>query len=222
MISFPQHPEPTFTIVQAKGAGLWLIARPPIRLFHITHFTFTSTLHFCFGLIQPSTFSLFMCECGHGLDAFGMHLACCMFRGQWIATHETIRDIRYVLARKNGHIVRREQWYALMSKISLSVNIYMTCEDWVFVANVMIIDPTWETMIMNVISRATSVVVELNAIVKIRKYRRLHEEHHFIPMAMDVHITPERDMDRFIRECACLFHNRRSRGHLSLFLHSII
>jgi hypothetical protein len=35
-------------------------------------------------------------------------------------------------------------------------------------------------------------------------------------MAMEVHNTPERDMDRFIKECACLFHNRRSRGHLFL------
>jgi hypothetical protein len=35
-------------------------------------------------------------------------------------------------------------------------------------------------------------------------------------MAMEVHDASEHDMDRFIRECACLFHNRRSRGHLSL------
>jgi hypothetical protein len=36
-------------------------------------------------------------------------------------------------------------------------------------------------------------------------------------MAMEVHGTPERDMDRFIKECAHLFHDRRSKGHLSLF-----
>jgi len=35
-------------------------------------------------------------------------------------------------------------------------------------------------------------------------------------MAMEVHNAPRRDMDRFIRECAHLFHNRRLRGHLSL------
>jgi hypothetical protein len=34
-----------------KGVWLWLIAKPFIRLFHITHFTFTSTLHFCLILI---------------------------------------------------------------------------------------------------------------------------------------------------------------------------
>ncbi len=34
---------------------------------------------------------------------------------------------------------------------------------------------------------------------------------------MEVHGTPERDMDRFIKECAHLFHDRRSKGHLSLF-----
>jgi hypothetical protein len=43
-----------------------------------------------------------------------------------------------------------------------------------------------------------------------------HEVHHFIPMAMEVHGAFGRDMDHFIREYACLFHNRQSRGHLSL------
>jgi hypothetical protein len=59
-------------------------------------------------------------------------------------------------------------------------------------------------------------LVKLSAIVKIFKYRGLHEGHHFISMVMEVHGAPECDMDRFIKECACLFHNRRSRGHLSL------
>jgi hypothetical protein len=62
-----------------------------------------------------------------------------------------------------------------------------------------------------------SAIVELNAIVKIRKYRELREKHHFIPMAMEVHGTPRCDMDRFIKECVHLFHNRWSGGHLSLF-----
>jgi hypothetical protein len=33
---------------------------------------------------------------------------------------------------------------------------------------------------------------------------------------MEVHDTLGRDMDCFIRECAHLFHDRRSRNHLSL------
>ncbi len=56
-------------------------------------------------------------------------------------------------------------------------------------------------MATNVISQLTSVVVELNTIAKIRKYKRFHEGHHFIPMAMDVHDAPKHDMDRFIKEC---------------------
>jgi len=44
----------------------------------------------------------------------------------------------------------------------------------------------------------------------------LQEGHHFIPMAMEVHGIPEHDMDCFIRECACLFHDRRLRDHLFL------
>jgi len=69
----------------------------------------------------------------------------------------------------------------------------------------------------NVIIQLIGVVAKLNAIVKIRKYKGFHEGNHFILMAMEVHNTLECDMDRFIRECARLFHNRQSRGHLSLF-----
>ncbi len=54
----------------------------------------------------------------------------------------------------------------------------------------------------------SSAVVKLSAIAKIHNYRGLHERHHFILMAMEVHGTPEHDMDHFIRECARLFHDR--------------
>jgi hypothetical protein len=62
-----------------KGAGLWLVVKPFIYSFHITHFTFTSTLCFHLGLIQPLTSSFFMCECQHRLDAFNTHLVHYMF-----------------------------------------------------------------------------------------------------------------------------------------------
>jgi len=78
-----------------KGVGLWLIIRPSIYSFHIAHSTFTSTICFHFGLIQPSTSNLHMCGCGHGLDIFGMHLTCCPFGGQQIATHNAIKDVMY-------------------------------------------------------------------------------------------------------------------------------
>jgi hypothetical protein len=35
-------------------------------------------------------------------------------------------------------------------------------------------------------------------------------------MAMEVHNAPLHDMDRFISRCVCFFHDRWSRGHLSL------
>jgi hypothetical protein len=59
--------------------------------------------------------------------------------------------------------------------------------------------------------------MELNAIAKVCKYRGFHEGHHFILMAMEVHDIFKHDMDHFIRECVCLFHDRQSRGHLSFF-----
>jgi len=81
----------------------------------------------------------------------------------------------------------------------------MTHEDQVFVVNVVITDPTQETMATSVISRPTNASAKLNAIIKIRKCRRLHEKHHYILMAMGVHDAPRCDMDHFIRECAFFF-----------------
>jgi len=37
-------------------------------------------------------------------------------------------------------------------------------------------------------------------------------------MAIEVHVAFGHDMDHFNRECAYLFHDRQSRGHLSLFV----
>jgi hypothetical protein len=102
-----------------KGTRLWLVARPSICLFHISHFTFTSMLRFCFNLIQLSTFSFLTCEYGHGLNTFGVHLVHCAFRGQQITTHDTIQNVMYALSRKNGHVVWREWWYALTWGVSL-------------------------------------------------------------------------------------------------------
>jgi hypothetical protein len=48
------------------------------------------------------------------------------------------------------------------------------------------------------------------------KYKGFHEGHHFILMAMEVHGISRYDMDHFVRECAHFFHDRWSKGHLSL------
>jgi hypothetical protein len=95
-----------------------------------------------------------------------------------------------------------------MSKVSLQVDLYMIRKNYVFVANVVVIDTTWETMAMSVINRLACVATKLNTIVKIRKYRGFHKGHHFILMAMEVHSALKHDMYRFIKECAHLFHDR--------------
>jgi len=93
----------------------------------------------------------------------------------------------------------------------------MTWEDQVFIANVVVINSMWETVVLNVISQPSNTIMKLSAIVNIYKYRRLHEGHHFISMAMEVHGTPKRYMDCFIKECAHFFsHNKRLTSHLSL------
>jgi len=58
--------------------------------------------------------------------------------------------------------------------------------------------------------------VELSAIVKIHKYRGIHEEHHCISMVMEVHGALGHNMDHFIRECVRLFYDKQSNDHLSL------
>ncbi len=45
-----------------------------------------------------------------------------------------------------------------------------------------VIDLTQKMVVSSIISRSSYVVVELRTIVKIRKYKRFHEGHHFIPM----------------------------------------
>ncbi len=62
-------------------------------------------------------------------------------------------------------------------------------------------------------------VAKLSAIVKICKYRGLHEGHNFILMAMEVHGTSRCDMDHSIGECAHVFHYRWLKGHISLLFY---
>jgi len=121
----------------------------------------------------------------------------------------------YALVRKNGHVIWRKRWYALTWRISLRIDFYMTQKDQVFIANVVVTYPMWETMFLNVINWPMNVVAKFNTIVKIRIYRGLHEGHHFILMTMEVHNAPRHDMDPFIKECAHLFHDRWSKSHLS-------
>ncbi len=91
----------------------------------------------------------------------------------------------------------------------------MIHEDQVFVVDVVVMDLMQKTVALSVISQPWYATMEFNAIAKIHKYRGLHEWDHFILMALEVHNTFKHDMNRFIKECAHLFHDRQSRGHLS-------
>jgi len=52
----------------------------------------------------------------------------------------------------------------------------------------MVINLTWKIVAINVISQPIGAIAKLNVIAKIHKYRGLHDKHHFIPMAMEVHL----------------------------------
>jgi len=84
----------------------------------------------------------------------------------------------------------------------------MTRKDYVFIVDVVVINPMWETLVLSVINQPINVVAKFSTIAKIHKYKGLQEGHHFISMAMEVHGTPRCDMDCFIKECACLFQDR--------------
>jgi hypothetical protein len=90
---------------------------------------------------------------------------------------------------------------------SLWADLYIICEDQAYVVNVVVINLIRETVATSVINQHVSAVAKLS--IKICKYRGLHKGHHFIPMAMEVHDTPKHDMDRFIKECVCLFQDRQ-------------
>jgi hypothetical protein len=92
----------------------------------------------------------------------------------------------------------------------------MTCEDHIFVTNAVVTNPTQETMAMNVINQLACAIAKLNAITKICKYKGIHEGHHFISMAMEVHGAPRHDMNHFNKDCVRIFHDKQSKGHLSL------
>ncbi len=104
---------------------------------------------------------------------------------------------------------------------SLPTDLYMIHEDQVFVANVVVIDLTWEIVVTNVINQPLGAVVKISAIVKIRKYRRFNEGHHFIPMAMEVHNASGHDMTCFIRKYIHFSRQMIWRSFILIFLHSI-
>ncbi len=60
-------------------------------------------------------------------------------------------------------------------------------------------------MALSVINRPIGAAMEFNAIVKICKYKRLHERHHFILMAMEVHSALGHNMDCYNKEVWSFF-----------------
>ncbi len=93
----------------------------------------------------------------------------------------------------------------------------MTRENQIFVVDLVVSNSPWKIVAKSVINKPTSENVKPKTIAKIEKYKKFCEGHHFITMALEVHNAIGHDMDCFIKECACLFHDKWSRGHLFLF-----
>jgi len=112
MIPSPKHPKSAFVLVRTREHDYgWLLSHLCIHF--TSHIYFHVSIAFYFGLIQPSTSSLFTCESGHRSDASSMHLVHYPFGGQQITTHDTIQNTMYVLAWKSGHIVWKERYTPL-------------------------------------------------------------------------------------------------------------
>jgi hypothetical protein len=45
----------------------------------------------------------------------------------------------YAFIQKSGHVIWKEWWYALMSRVSLQANLYVTQEDQVFIVDVWLV-----------------------------------------------------------------------------------
>jgi hypothetical protein len=128
----------------------------------------------------------------------------------------------YAFAQKSGaHLFMEKIVVHFYVKNFVTTRSLHDSKDQVFIVDVVGIDPMGEIMVSNVISRLVNVVAKCNAIIKICKYRRLHEKHHFVPMPMEIQNIFGRDMDRFIKECACFFHDRQSRAFIFVFWHPI-
>jgi len=70
-----------FVLVWARGWGYgWLLGH--LSICFALHILRSPQCCFFFDLIQTLTFNFLTCECGHKLDAFGMHLFRCPFGGQ--------------------------------------------------------------------------------------------------------------------------------------------
>jgi hypothetical protein len=84
----------------------------------------------------------------------------------------------------------------------------MIRENQIFVADLVVSNSPWKIVARSVISKPTSKNAKPKAIVKIQKYKKFCEGLHFITMASKVHNATGHDMDYFIKECACLFHDK--------------
>jgi hypothetical protein len=98
--------------------------------------------------------------------ASGTHLARSPFGGWWITIHNAIKDVMYALVRKSEHVVWREWWYALTSRTSLRVDLYMTHEHQVFVANVVVTNLTQKMVFMNAITQPTNATSKLSPLLR--------------------------------------------------------
>ncbi|KAG6551070.1 hypothetical protein Mapa_007305 [Marchantia paleacea] len=140
----------------------------------------------------------------------------CPFGGQRIATHDAIRDVVFAMAREGGYLTLRERWYALQSTRVRGGHCTWFGEDQVTVADVVVTDPTRDTVSEGVITHLPGWATSGAAAAKVSKYRGMQRGHLFVPLALELYGAMDTDFDMFVRECARAYHTRRHGVSLSL------
>ncbi|KAG6542682.1 hypothetical protein Mapa_015917 [Marchantia paleacea] len=94
-------------------------------------------------------------------------------------------------------------------------DLYLVREDQVTVADVVVTDPTRDTVSEGVITHPPGWAAS-GAAVKVSKYRGMQRGHLFVPLALELYGAMDTDFDMFVRECARAYHTRRHVVSLSL------
>jgi hypothetical protein len=95
------------------GANVWLFVCLVIPPFYLPSNVFSFVLHTKLGLSHSLAFGAIHCICGQPLDPTGTHLLCFSHGGEWIASHDAIRDAFASIVRDARFRVSYEQTHVL-------------------------------------------------------------------------------------------------------------
>ncbi len=90
------------------SSQVWLLTHLSTLSFclSLTHFLITLCIHL--GIPHPMIAHISRCECGHTIDALGIHLLHCACRNERTTTHDTLQNIVAIVTLKSGPHIQKE------------------------------------------------------------------------------------------------------------------